>query len=448
MKKFYLVFLFLGVLTGLASSCSDDDKYIPTPPAVTIESVNGVFSMLPTESIVLKAKIDNPLETNLAWLVNGEKVSTDSIYTFKAEKLGNYNVMLAASNADGEAFTTTMIEVHGTYKYGTFILNESASGKPGSLIFITPKGDIINNAYYLENGGELGGTTQDLFIKDNKMYIISQKGGNDGGYLTILNAETLKRERKFQEELEGKVSFPTHIAVLNEDNIYIRDGQGIKIFHPSTGEVLLIEGTSGARNNTMPVVNNKVFATRNNTVLVFEEGKDQIAKTITFEGNVSGVIKSSDNNLWVSDASGKISKVDAKTYTILEANTLTGDAASELKPNGFSRPATPNITAKGDTLYINSTSSKIYRHIFSKNQTDFMVDAKTMVENVGQIYNTVAVNPKTGEVFMNTLKGWGNDYLINQITAFDFGGEEPKISAAYNDYTRFPAGIFFTYNFE
>lgn len=62
---------------------------------------------------------------------------------------------LAASNADGEAFTTTMIEVHGTYKYGTFILNESASGKPGSLIFITPKGDIINNAYYLENGGEL-----------------------------------------------------------------------------------------------------------------------------------------------------------------------------------------------------------------------------------------------------------------------------------------------------
>lgn len=92
MKKFYLVFLFLGVLTGLASSCSDDDKYIPTPPAVTIESVNGVFSMLPTESIVLKAKIDNPLETNLAWLVNGEKVSTDSIYTFKAEKLGNYNV--------------------------------------------------------------------------------------------------------------------------------------------------------------------------------------------------------------------------------------------------------------------------------------------------------------------------------------------------------------------
>ncbi|WP_018339193.1 DUF5074 domain-containing protein [Butyricimonas synergistica] len=447
MKKFYLVLLFLGVLTGLVSSCSDDDKYIPTPPTVTIESANGSFSMLPTESIVLKAKVDSPIETSLAWLVNGEKVSTDSIYTFKAEELGKYNVMLAVSNADGKAFTTTMIEVHGKYKYGTFILNEG-SRSPGSLIFIDSKGEITNNVYQFENGGELGALTQDLFIKDNKMYIVSQSGGYDGGFVTILNAETLKRERKFQEELEGKVSSPTHIAVLDEDNIYIRDGQGIKIFHPSTGEVLLVEGTSGARNNTMPVVNNKVFATRNNTVLVFEEGKDQIAKTITFEGNVSGVIKSSDNNLWVSDASGKISKVDANTCEILKANTLTGDAANELKPNTFARPATPNITAKGDTLYINSTSSKIYRHIFGENQTDFMVDAKTMVENVGQVYNTVAVNPKTGKVFMNTLKGWGNNYLINQITAFDFSGEEPEISAAYNDYTRFPAGIFFTYNFE
>ena len=59
MKKFYLVFLVLGVFVGFLSSCDDDDKYIPELPVVTIESENGGFSMLPTESIVLKAKVGN-----------------------------------------------------------------------------------------------------------------------------------------------------------------------------------------------------------------------------------------------------------------------------------------------------------------------------------------------------------------------------------------------------
>lgn len=445
MKKFYFAFLFLGVLTGLVSSCSDDDKYIPTPPTVTIESAKGSFSMLPTESIVLKAKVDSPIETSLAWLVNGEKVSTDSIYTFKAEELGKYNVTLAASNADGKAFTTTTIEVHGTYKYGTFILNEGKYGDPGSLIFITPEGEVIDNAYYLENGGELGGNTQDLFIKENKMYIVSQNGGYDGGYLTILNAETLKRERKFQDELAGNVSMPTHVVALGEDDIYLRDSDGIKRFQPSSGTVTLIEGTKGARKNTMAVADGKVFATVKTSVVVIEAGKDEISETIGFDGSVSGVIKASDGNLWVSDATGTITKVDAKTYQKLASNTVSDEAKKALSA---SFPATPSITAKGDTLYMSGVSSKIYRHIFSTKETKLMVDAKDYVENAGIIYNTCAVHPLTGEVYLNSIKGYGSNYLINNISVFDFRGEEARLSANYKDRTAFPAGIFFTYNFE
>lgn len=444
MKKFYLVFLLLGVFAGLVSSCSDDDKYIPTPPTVTIESANGSFSMLPTESIVLKAKVDSPLETNLAWLVNGEKVSTDSIYTFKAEKLGNYNVMLAVSNSDGEAFTSTMIEVHGKYKYGTFVVSEGSSS-PGSLVFITPKGEVIDNAYYLENGGELGGGTQDLFIKDNKMYIVSQNGGYDGGYLTILNAETLKRERKFQSELESEVSWPTHVVALGEDDIYLRDNNGVKRFQPSSGTVTLIEGTKGARKNTMAVADGKVFASVGETVVVIESGKDEVTNTIEFDGSVSGVIKASDGNIWVSDASGSITKVDAKTYAKLATNKVSDEAKSILSP---SFEAAPRITAKGDTLYMSGLSSNIYRHIFSTKETKLMVDAKDLVENIGMVYNTCAVHPLTGEVYLNSIKGYGLDYLINNISVFDFSGNEPKLSANYKDYTAFPAGTFFTYNFE
>ena len=426
MKKFYLVLLVLGMFVGFLSSCDDDDNDTPELPVVTIESEDGSFSMLPTESIVLKAKVSNSQVTDWAWFVNGEKVGTDSVYTFKAEKLGDYNVAILASNTDGEAYVSTMIEVHGTYKYGTFVISEG-SNSPGTIIFISPKGEVIENAYYVENGGELGGASQDLFIKDNKMYIISQNGGNDGGFLTVLNAETLKRERKFQEELSGKVSWPTHVAVLGVDDIYLRDGSGVKRFQPSTGEVTLIQGTEGARKNTMVVADGKVFATVGTSVVVIEAGKDEIANTIEFEDRVSGVIKASDGNILVSDGSGNITKVDVKTYTKLGSSKVSDEAKSVLSA---SFAAAPSITAKGDTLYMSGLSSKIYRHVFGSDKTELMVDAKDMVDNVGIIYNTCAVHPITGEVYLNS------------------SGDEPKVRANYENYTAFPAGTFFTYNFE
>lgn len=443
MKKFYLVVLFLGVFTGLITSCSDDDNYVPTLPDVTIESANGSYSMLPTESIVLKAKVNNPSEVNFAWYMNGEKVGTDSVYTFKAENLGKYNVSVLASNPEGYANSSTTIEVHGTYKYGTFVISEGSSA-PGTLVFITPKGEVIDNAYFRENGGELGKVTQDMFIKNNKMYILSQNGGYDGGFLTILNAETLKRERKFQDELSDKLNWPSHVAVLGEDEIYLRDNDGVKRFQPSSGTVTLIEGTQRVRKNTMAVVNGKVFATVSKSIVVIESGKDEITNTIEFDGNVSGVIKASDGNLWVSDATGNITKVDSKTYAKLATNKVSDEAKSILSA---SYAAAPSITAKGDTLYMSGLTTKIYRYIFSTQETKLMVDAKDLVNNVGVVYNTCAVHPVTGEVYLNSIKGY-SDYKINNISVFDFSGDEPKLSANYENYTAFPAGTFFTYNFE
>lgn len=77
-----------------------------------------------------------------------------------------------------------------------------------------------------------------------------------------------------------------------------------------------------------------------------------------------------------------------------------------------------------------------------------MVDAKTMVENANIVYNNIAVHPKTGDVYLNTIKGYGWDFLINNISVFNFDSGTPTLKANYKDYTHFPAGIFFTDNFK
>lgn len=451
MKKNIIYFLSCLVLTVGLVSCSDDDKEPLSPLTVVIEGAEAQEVVQGT-TLNLKAVVEGSSEVKYAWTLNGKEVSTTPAYEFTATDLGKSEIQLKVSNAEqGEAAAKLDLDVYGKYKYGTFILNEGASlrgDKGGSLIFISPEGELVEMAFQKENNGAwLGSVPQDVFIANNKMYIVSQNGGNEGGFLTIVNAETLKLETAFGDELKSQVSWPTHVAVLGDDNIYLRDNGGIKLFHPSTGEATLIEGTKGARKNTMAVVGGKVFASQNKNLLVIESGKDKVSATVEFDGNISGVVKSSDNNVWVSVSTGKIAKVSAKDYSIIKENDLSADKDAT-KTLSASFAAAPSITAKGDTLYMSGLATKVYRHIFSTNETKLMVDAKEMVENANIVYNTVAVDPVTEGVYLNTIKGYGDNVSINQISIFDFSGATPTLKAHYNDCIRYPAGVFFTSNFR
>lgn len=58
-------------------------------------------------------------------------------------------------------------------------------------------------------------------------------------------------------------------------------------------------------------------------------------------------------------------------------------------------------------------------------------------------YNGIAVNPRTGCVWMTTIKGFGTANLTNNILVFD-PSAQAVLTANYRNLTRFPAGIFFT----
>ena len=67
----------------------------------------------------------------------------------------------------------------------------------GTLTFVDSKGIAVDSAYYRVNQTLLGNVCQDLFISDNKMYILSQNGAKNGGegLLTIANATSLEKEK-------------------------------------------------------------------------------------------------------------------------------------------------------------------------------------------------------------------------------------------------------------
>ncbi|WP_126973597.1 DUF5074 domain-containing protein [Gynurincola endophyticus] len=448
MKKSVLV---IGAFIVLAAvSCSKKDTIEPAGPEVEIFNELAQNSIMQEDTLVFKVKATPG--SSFTWAVNGKDAgATDSIFKFVSKNVGEYTIAVTALLNDQKASSEATITVYGKYKYGTFILNEgNMTSENGSLVFISPKGVITDSVYFKVNGTELGNVTQDLFIRNNKMYIIAQNGNTNAvgetfsndGMLVVANAETLQKEASYNAELTT-LSWPTHIAVLNDENVIIRDNKGLYRFNTITKNLTFIKGSGSAEKLTMAVSNNKIFAAAGKKVYVIEANKDTLTYALEMEATVSGVVKASDGNIWVSTtgAPHKISKINQSDYSVVQTNSISAGSVS----SGWG--ATPGITAKGDTLYFSGAGTNIYRHIFTTGATEFMLDAKTKVQDANIVYNNITVHPLTGEVYMNTIKGYGTNYLINNLSVFNFD-EEAKLSANYQNHTSFPAGIFFTYSFE
>lgn len=446
MRKIFYSALLLGALT--ITSCDYDEFTVPTF-AIEAEgfSSHAMIALTQDETVKLNVVVDNATDYQVVWTVNNQVASNEASFEFTASNLGMNVVSATVSTPDGGVSTTMMqIMVQGKYKHGTFVLNEgNMTDGTGTLIFISPKGEITDSAYYKVNHSLLGNVAQDLFIADNKMYIIAQNGAFNGGEgkLVVANAETLKKEAVFDSELD-KLDWPSHVAVIGEQ-IYIRDGAGIYTFNAESRTLTFVEGTQNASKNRMAVSENKVFAPCGNNILVMQDGR--LSGKIEMPGKISGIIKADKSNLWVSCTSkpAVICKVDAKSCTISQTNDL-GDA--KVGQGGWGELAAPAISAKGDTIYFSNHSTLIKRHIFSQQRTEDVVQVKDYVENASMVYGNLAVDPVTGEVYIATIKGWGMNYLINNIAVFNFSNPANPLKANYKNYTKFPAGIFFTANFN
>lgn len=323
-------------------------------------------------------------------------------------------------------------------KQGVFILNEgNMTSENGSVIYITPEKSILPYLYKNINGTELGNVTQDMYFANQKVYFISQNTDK----LLVADANTFKKVPLAISTLSS-LSWPTHLAVIG-NTAYIRDNAGIHTFDMSSNTLTFINGTERAAKNRMAVVDNKVFAIQQSKILVLRNGA--IDRTIDMGGNVSGIVKGRGKTLYVSVTSSPstIASLNANTYEITRH-----ELPDEMKV-GAGWGASPGISAKGDTIYFSNAQTTIYRHIFSQNTSQKMVDVKEYQEYPHPVvYNNLAVHPITGEVYFNTIKGYGWDFLKNDITVFDFDNPTEIKVAQYKNYTRFPAGIYFKASFQ
>ena len=161
------------------------------------------------------------------------------------------------------------------------------------------------------------------------------------------------------------------------------------------------------------------------------------------DANISGLRKSADGKLWVSVVSNPavMMKIDPADYSILKSNELGSYKI------GAGWGAVPAFAAFGDNVYFTNGSTTIYRHDFTSGTTEQLLNITGKIADAAMNYNSLGVDPETGEVYMATIKGYGQDYKINHVSVWNFNAAEP-LKATYAGYFRFPAGVYFPAEFK
>lgn len=480
MKKYFNLVIF-SIMVGCAalSGCSDDnsasggDSSAGDAGGVTLVLEGTSDSDMPVlllsdESYTLNFHAENAGRVEVTSVPDGWEATVDlsaGRITVKAPEAATeaekvFRLVVTASGVDGQSVTAEGGDFyHLTFDdpEGAFVLNEgNMTSDNGSLLYITPEGYMVDGAYHRVNGSDLGNVTQDLCVHDGKMYFISQNGGENAvgatlendGMLVVADVRTLRKEKGYSNQALASLDWPTHIAVLDEQHVYVRDNAGVWRLDlgedvPSVTSVTL--GSYEAPKAPFAVVGGKVYTYYNGSYMtgLYEISPESDRARQIGDGpfwtytSIHGIAPAEEGKLWIM---GRYSN----TYFISKYDVAEGTEERKeigLLPKPTWDQSGREFVAYGNLLYY-VDGTVLYRFDFEQEKEEILVDLSFLDADARESYNGLGVNPTNGYVYVNTLKGVGGLYTTNQIWVFqpsDFETQRFK----FDDYTRFPAGVFF-----
>lgn len=450
-----------------AVGCSQRNAEPAPEPLLAFAGEETVYELPQNAQLVLKYRTAGLASLSLAGPAAGwtlELNEQDSTVTVRAPFLegdaaASCRLALSGEAADG---TVQSAELQlNTFAYdapgGVFLLNEgNMTTENGSLVYITPQGTAYADVYRISNGSDLGNVCQDLFIGGGEIYVISQNGESSAtgaefendGKLVVADARTLRRTDAFRNADVAELEWPTHVAVLDPSNVFIRDNRGVWRLDRSTRRLTFVEGTDGAIKGRMARIGDRVYALTNAQkympkVLVLSAGNDAAEKVSIWQYNsYSGLCASSDGNLWLAGKYGTgaghiIGKMDVATQT------LSGFGNIDVEPSaGYNS----SITACGQTVYFQN-NLKIYAYDADQNQVTELADMFDVDQHSNLMYNGICAHPESGDLYVNMLSDYAS-YDRNTLWVFNFKSGDTAPLRSYSNLSRFPAGVYFTDEFE
>lgn len=326
-----------------------------------------------------------------------------------------------------------------------FVLNEGVYNKETGFL------DVIDNEgnYHSKlDKSTLGGTAQDLAFFGDYTYIIAKDPRTEPwGRLVAFRTKNLGGMEDFSDFIKG-LEKPSNIAILDLQNIFIRDAKAIHRLDLVNGKLTKLEGTDGASEMQMVALNNRVVAAVGKKLVSINKNEDKVSKELTLDASIKGIAQACRRDVFVATPAvekSAIYRINSNDLSIIKQNEITGAEGKAMGNNYWGRSSV--IVAKDDIIYYAGGGSVIYRHNFAKNETKAMADvASEGFYPEGTItYNSLGVHPRTGHVYITRIKDWSeND--VNAILELDLSGDTGKLVKKYENKVAYPAGFYFPAN--
>ncbi len=380
-------------------------------------------------------------------------------------------VTFTACNADDDYFVTPQsdeyaaetrssdnsVTINNTGSKGVLVLEEGNMTSENGFLNFIPGGA---NQYYhtMVTGKRIANVCQDLYIYNDKIYIIAQNtetGSNKGGVLTVKNAVNFATTKTYTSEISG-ANNPTHVAVYNDNVIYLRgsgekydgtgSGNGIYRFNVSDNTFKrLDDGGATAAATPMVIVGKYLYVCYNDGVRVYDAATQSVEfSKVSDIAGAQCVVKSTDGTKVYVYSSKNIYEITPSVDALKATRKGTTSAAISTWSNSA------QVSYYNDALYYATAAGAAYRFDLADGVNSSLGSIYTGASQTvigSTMYNGVAVDPGTGYLYVATTT-YGTTYSdVNALNVFDVkNGAFTRVQTFVGD-ERFTAGIFFPENF-
>lgn len=453
LQKFFKPFLYLAAALVIASCSKEDCGLDHTDQLQGLPSLRA--GSFPEEELTVNVgsshdyapQVISPIDVYYQWYLNGEDMSTDPTFTFKAEHPMRAKVVLELTNDMGKVKLENKIIVPGAdYSKGCFVINEGWFGhESGSISYYNfEKNSIENWADKNQNyGTTLGTTTQSATLWNGKLYVCSK----DNNHLVVLDPKTLYIEKSCgvltRYQAYEFIGLNEDYGVLTHNGYLTR--VDLKTFQTVT---LMSIGNTWAGTGSGLVYNGKLILNVKGNKLhaidlkgltdpdVKPTAKIETTQLDIYTSGGTRFVKGEDGNLYTVETTktGANNLVKIKPDFSFEKVAMRTDYT----PSSFGayREASFCGTPKGIFYYI--ANGKIYKATFADAAPEKPF-TEYQKEGYGFYGAGIRINPATNELMAMYLT---SDYQKNLIVRFNAATGEKLSEVTYEGYY-FPSTFIF-----
>lgn len=367
-----------------------------------------------------------------------------------------------------------------TNNEGTFVVCEgNMTTVNGMLVYYDKTGKEYKEVFEQANGGlEIGNVVQDMYMANDKIYLITQNGNNmnGAGRFVVCDARTMRMEYADQLVIktpEGKATWPQHLVIVSDTKGYVQYSEagmeatsGICELALGKGKVTVeptINGTFGkfttigAIKTRMVYSRGKVYVGCGHSVVIIDPTNNSIEKRLSYEGHqVKGIVKGADGNIWFALAgtftgnqnampkftsNPKIIGIDHAGNVVQETEmpaTIKLPVATWSPAIGMCASFTDPYIYFVDSDAFNATSASRYNYTTKTFDVNYISGSET-------IYGIMGQHPTSKILWVGK-----SSYVDSNIYTYDVSGASSIQKQVFRYPTQkgaSPAGIDFTYRF-